>query len=53
MNDHLSNFKVIDRQTFIEFIHLLRQDFVDNPESWENKNINDFLQAFSSYTEDI
>ena len=51
--DTLLNFKVTDRQTFIKFIDLLRQDLLDNPESWENKNINDFLQAFSSYTEDI
>lgn len=53
MNDYLSKFKVTDRQSFIEFINLLRQDFIDNPESWENKNLNDFLQALGSYAEDI
>jgi hypothetical protein len=53
MNDHLSNFKVTDRQSFIEFINLLRHYFIDNPESWENKNLKDFLQALGSYAEDI
>ena len=53
MNDHLSKYKVTDRQSFIEFINLLRQDFIDNSESWGNKNLNDFLQALSSYAEDI
>lgn len=53
MNDTLNYFKVTDRQTFIEFLDLLRQDFLDNPESWENKTLPDFLEALSAYTEDI
>ncbi len=53
MNDNLSKYKVTDRQSFIEFLHLLRQDLTDNKESWENKNLNDFLEALSSYAEDI
>lgn len=53
MNDSINNFKVIDRQTFIEFLEMLRKDFLDNPESWGNKTLPDFLEALSSYTEDI
>ena len=53
MTDEVSNFKVTDRQSFVKFIDLLRQDFVDNPESWENKKLEDFLEALSSYSEDI
>lgn len=53
MTDTISNFKVTDRQSFIEFIDLLRKDFVDNPESWENKKVDDFLEALSSYANDI
>ncbi|MBL7787526.1 MAG: hypothetical protein JNM36_16595 [Chitinophagales bacterium] len=53
MNDAVYNFKVIDRQTFIEFLNLLHKGFLDNPESWENKTLPDFLAALSSYTEDI
>jgi len=53
MTDTVSNFKVTDRQSFIEFIHLLRKDLIDNPESWENKKLDDFLEALSSYANDI
>ncbi len=53
MTDTVSNFKVTDRQSFIKFIDLLRQDIVDNPESWGNKKLNDFLEALSSYANDI
>ncbi|SUX44974.1 Uncharacterised protein [Chryseobacterium indoltheticum] len=53
MKDTLNDFKVTDRQTFIKFLELLRNNFLDNPESWKNKTLPDFLEAFSSYTEDI
>ena len=53
MNDTLSTFKVTDRRTFINFIDLLRQDFKTNPETWENKTLDEFLEALSSYAEDI
>jgi len=53
MNERLSNFIVNDRQSFIEFIDLLREDLVKNPEIWENKNLGDFLEALATYTQDI
>ncbi len=53
MNETLNEFKVTDRQTFIKFLDLLRKDFLDNSENWENKTLPDFLEALSSYTEDI
>ena len=53
MNDILDNIKVTDRQTFIKFIDLLRKDFLENPESWENKTLSDFLEALSAYANDI
>lgn len=53
MNDHLSNFKVPDRQAFIQFINLLRQDFIKNSSNWENKNLDTFFEAMSSYAGDI
>jgi hypothetical protein len=53
MNDRLNDFKVSDRQTFIKFLDLLRKDFVDNPQSWENKSLPDFIEALSTYTNDI
>jgi len=53
MNDTLKDYKVTDRQTFIKFLDLLRKDFLDNPENWENKTLPDFLEALSAYTEDV
>ena len=53
MTEAVSNFKVTDRQSFIKFIDLLRNDFVNNPESWENTKLDDFLVALSSYAKDI
>jgi hypothetical protein len=53
MNDTLFDFKITDRQTFIQFLDLLRKDFLDNPESWENKALPCFLEALSAYTKDI
>ncbi|WP_313578997.1 hypothetical protein [Chishuiella sp.] len=49
----INNFDVTNRQSFIKFIELLRQDFLDNPNEWENKTIDNFLDAISSYSEDI
>lgn len=53
MNNTLSNFTVTDRQSFIKFADLLRQDFIDNPENWENTTVDTFLAAISSYADDI
>ena len=53
MTDTISNFKVIDRQSFIKFIDLLREDYLSNPESWENKKLDTFLESLSSYANDI
>ena len=53
MTEKLSNFKVTDRQSFIEFIELLREDLINNPKSWENKSLSDFLESLSAYTEDV
>ncbi|MCX6215352.1 hypothetical protein [Spirosoma sp.] len=47
------NFEVTDRQSFTTFLQLLVQDLQANPESWENVNLLDFLEAMGRYTEDI
>ncbi len=53
MTETVSNFKVTNRQSFIEFIDLLRKDIVDNPEGYQNKKLDDFLEALSSYANNI
>lgn len=41
------------RQDFIQFIENLKTDFIENKEQWENKTIEDYLEAISRYVEDI
>lgn len=53
MSEEISTFSVNDRSTFIKFLKLLRRDLADNFDSWENQNLNDFLEAMADYTEDI
>ena len=53
MSDTIDNFQVTDRQTFIKFLDLLRQDFLENRDSWENDKLESFLEALSAYTTDI
>lgn len=53
MKDQLSNCIVTDRQSFITFIERLREDLLSNPESWENKTLDDFLEALGRYAGDI
>lgn len=43
----------MNKSEFIQFIENLRTDFVENKEQWENKTIEDYLEAISRYTEDI
>lgn len=49
----LTDRTVTDRKSFAAFLVLLRQNLIDHPEEWENKNLPDFLDALASYTEDI
>jgi hypothetical protein len=49
----LYDIEVTDRQSFIKFLELLRQDFLTNPTQWENSTLDNLLQAMASYTEDI
>lgn len=53
MRNEINDFEVSDRQSFVRFLDLLRKDFLQNSESWESKTLPDFLEALSSYTEDI
>jgi len=53
MNDVAPATNVNTRQDFAEFLLLLRQDLIDNPAEWENKTLADFLEAASSYAEDV
>jgi hypothetical protein len=53
MTEKILNFKVTDRKSFIEFIGLLHQDFCFNSDSWENNNLENFLEAMERYANEI
>ncbi len=47
------SFEVTDRKSFIEFLKLFHADLKLNPENWENKTLDDFLEAMTRYSGDI
>lgn len=34
--------KISSRQEFISFLETFRQDLIENPNEWENNNLDDF-----------
>ncbi len=41
------------RTDFIKFIELLLEDYKANPEEWENRDLESFLEALGRYSEDV
>ncbi len=41
------------RIEFIEFLKEFRKDLEENKSNWENKTLEDFLEAMEAYTEDV
>ena len=41
------------RAEFIKFLKDFREDLNENKSKWKNSNLEDFLEAMESYTEDI
>lgn len=41
------------RIEFIEFLKEFKKDLKLNSSNWENKTLEDFLEAMTAYTEDI
>jgi hypothetical protein len=44
---------VSDRKSFVVFLNQLANDLKNNQESWENSNLELYIQSLGSYTEDI
>jgi hypothetical protein len=53
MEKDLSDFEVTSRQSFANFAQELKNNLLQKPEDWENKTLEDFLDAISAYAEDI
>jgi hypothetical protein len=47
----ISNIKTKD--DFISLVELLVQDLKKSPQSWTNKNLEDYLGAIANWTEDM
>ncbi len=41
------------KKDFINFLRTLKNDYVENLSSWENKDIEAFLEAMASWVEDM
>ncbi|MDC6367215.1 MULTISPECIES: hypothetical protein [Flavobacteriaceae] len=41
------------RIEFIEFLKEFREDLKENKSNWENKTLEDFLEAMEAYIEDV
>ena len=41
------------REDFVAFVKALSKDFHDNPQSWENRNLEQFLEALGGWVEDM
>lgn len=42
-----------NRGDFVKFLRLLCHDLAANTQSWENRTLEDFLEALSRYAEEI
>lgn len=51
INDVIENIKT--REDFVAFIYEFIKDYKENPETWENNNIESFLEAMAAVVEDM
>ncbi|MEO2075974.1 MAG: hypothetical protein ABGX20_11450 [Bacillus sp. (in: firmicutes)] len=49
--DEIENI-VRSKKDFIQFINLLKQDYLDNERDWENTGIDTFLDAMEAWVSD-
>jgi hypothetical protein len=49
----INEFVVTDRLSFVKFLESLQQDINHNKQAWENKTLEDFIEAMARYAEDI
>jgi len=51
--EELYTFKVKTREDFIKFLNLLLKDYYEDPASWENKPLPEFLRAMGAFSESM
>ncbi|MBI5386520.1 MAG: hypothetical protein HZA90_17765 [Verrucomicrobia bacterium] len=47
------NNSIRSREDFVAFVKALRNDLHDNPATWENSNLERFLEALAAWVEDM
>lgn len=45
--------EVTDKESFLLFMEVLLNDFLQNPKTWENNDIKSYLEAIASWTDDM
>ncbi len=50
--DEINKMKEIkSKEDFVTFVYSMSQNYYDDPDSWENANLGDFLNALARWTE--
>lgn len=47
------NNSIRSREDFVAFVKALSKDLRENPQSWENANLESFLNALGNWVEDM
>jgi hypothetical protein len=51
LEEQIKNIKT--RSDFVAFVQALQNDFKNNPESWVNGNLNNYLESLAAWTDDM
>lgn len=43
---------ITGKNAFIKFLYLLAEDFRNRPEEWENKTLDEYIEAVAGWVED-
>ncbi len=45
--------KIKSKDDFIKYLDILKTNFINNSNEWENRNINDYLESISAWMKDV
>ncbi|WP_241640780.1 DUF7660 family protein [Rosenbergiella epipactidis] len=46
-------FPISSKDDLVKFISALAEDFKENPDEWENRDLSSYLEAMASWIEDM
>ena len=47
------NNSIHSREDFVDFVRALRADLIEDPQSWNNRSLESFLEALGAWVEDM